>query len=96
MSENPLTQPSSWTVCYLEFPVGSANRHAFLSGSPFLLDRFKSEPPVQVHHSNDVQSEAVVLSGGTGDPQVTALPNFTPQGRKTQAACATRLLSFIF
>ena len=26
---------------------------------------------MHVHHSHDVQSEAVVLIGGTGDPQVT-------------------------
>ena len=75
LSENPSTQPSSWTVCYLEFPSGSANRHAIPSGSPFLHDRLKCERPMHVHHSNDAQSEAVVLIGGTGDPQVTALPS---------------------
>jgi hypothetical protein len=60
-----------------------------------VLDRIKGEPPMQVHCSDDVQSVAAVLNGGTGDPQVTALPNFTPKS-KTQAAIATRLLSFIF
>ena len=75
LSENPSTQLSSWTVCYLEFPSGSANRHAIPSGSPFMHDRFKCEQPMHVHHSNDAQSEAVVLIGGTGDPQVTALPS---------------------
>ena len=30
---------------------------------------------MHVHHCDDVQSEAVVLIGGTGDPQVTALPS---------------------
>ena len=75
LSENPSTQLSSWTVCYLEFPSGSANRHAIPSGSPFLHDRLKCERPMHVHHSNDAQSEAVVLIGGTGDPQVTALPS---------------------
>ena len=74
LSENPSTQLSSWTVCYLEFPSGSANRHAIPSGSPFMHDRLKCERPMHVHHSNDAQSEAVVLIGGTGDPQVTALP----------------------
>ena len=75
LSENPSTRLSSWTVCYLEFPSGGANRHALLSGSPFMHDRFKCERPMHVHHSNDAQSEAVVLIGGTGDPQVTALPS---------------------
>ena len=75
LSENPSTQLSSWTVCYLEFPSGSANRHAIPSGSPFMHDRLKCEQPMHVHHSNDAQSEAVVLIGGTGDPQVTALPS---------------------
>ena len=77
MSENPLTKLSSWTVCYLKFPIGSVNRHTLPLGSPFLLDRFKSEPPMQVHHFDDVQSEVVVLLGGTGAPQDAALLNFT-------------------
>ena len=83
LSENPSTQLSSWTVCYLEFPSESANRHAIPSGSPFLHDRLKCEPPMHVHHSHDVQSAVVVLRRGTGDPQVAALPSFTPRGRKT-------------
>ena len=83
LSENPLIQPSSWAVCYLSFPRESANRHAFFLGSPFLHDRFKSERPMHVHHCDDVQSEAVVLIGGTGDPQVAALLSFTSEGRKT-------------
>ena len=37
---------------------------------------------MHVHHYDDVQSRAVVLSGGTGDPQVAALLNFTPEGVK--------------
>ena len=77
LSENPLIQPSSWAVCYFNFPWQSANRHAFFLGSPFLHDRFKSEQPMHVHHCDDVQSEAVVLIGGTGDPQVAALLSFT-------------------
>ena len=77
MSENPLTQLSPWAVCYLEFPVSGANKHAPRQGSPFLHDRFKSETPMHVHHCDDVQSEAVVLIGGTGDPQVAALLIFT-------------------
>ena len=75
LSENPSTRPSSWTVCYFNFPSGGANRHALPSGSPFMHDRLKCERPMHVHHSNDAQSEAVVLIGGTGDPQVTALPS---------------------
>ena len=82
LSENPSTRLSSWTVCYLEFPSESANRHAIPSGSPFMHDRLKCERPMHVHHSNDAQSEAVVLIGGTGDPQVTALLSFTPKGAK--------------
>lgn len=95
MSENPLTKPSSWTVCYFRFPFGSVNRHTLRPGSPFMPDRFKSEPPVQVHCLFDAQSAVAVLRRGTGDPQVTALPSFTPK-RKTQAAIATVSLSFIF
>ena len=37
---------------------------------------------MHVHHSNDAQSEAVVLIGGTGDPQVTALPSLAPKGQR--------------
>ena len=37
---------------------------------------------MHVHHSDDVQSEVVVLHGGTGDPQVTALLIFAPYGAK--------------
>jgi len=82
LSENPSTRLSSWTVCYLEFPLGSANRHAIPLGSPFLRDRFKSEPPMHVHRSNDAQSNAAILIGGTGDPQVTALPILRPKGAR--------------
>ena len=49
MSENPLTQPSSWTVCYLGFPLRGASRHAPPFGSTLLPDRFECQPPVQVH-----------------------------------------------
>ncbi len=80
MSENPLIKPSPWAVCYLEFPVKSANRHAPYPGSPFVLDRLKSEPPMQVHRSFDAQSSVAVLRGGTGDPQVTAPPIGIPYG----------------
>ena len=83
LSENPLIQLSPWAVCYLKFPFESANRHAFSQGSPFLHDRLKCEPPMHVHHCHDVQSKAVVLIGGTGDPQVAALLSFTPKRRKT-------------
>ena len=50
VSENPLTQPSSWTVYLLEFPLTNADRQAFDQGSPFVHDRFKSERPMHVHH----------------------------------------------
>ena len=82
MSENLLTQPSSWTVCYLEFPIGSVNRHTIRQGSPFVHDRLKSERPMHVHRCDDAQSEATVLIGGTGDPQVTALPVVRRNGVK--------------
>ena len=74
LSENPSTRPSPWAVRYLEFPLDAANRHAASQGSPFMHDRFKSEQPMHVHHSDDVQSEVVVLLGGTGGPQTAALP----------------------
>ena len=74
MSENPLTQLSPWAVCYLEFLVSSANKHAPHQSSPFVLDRFKSERPMQVHRSNDAQSPVAVVRRGTGGPQATALP----------------------
>ena len=35
---------------------------------------------MQVHHYDDAQSAVVVLCGGTGDPQVTALPIGAPEG----------------
>ena len=88
MSENPLTKLSPWAVCFLDFPFGGVSRHTPSLGSPFVLDRFKGETPMQVHCSDDVQSVVAVVNGGTGDPQVTALPSFTPK-RKTQAAIAT-------
>ena len=74
LSESPLIRPSPWAVRYLEFPFDAANRHAASQGSPFMHDRFKSEQPMHVHHSDDVQSEVVVLLGGTGGPQTAALP----------------------
>ena len=37
---------------------------------------------MHVHHFDDVQSEAVVLLGGTGDPQVAALLSFTSKDAK--------------
>ena len=80
LSENQSIQPSSWTVCYLKFPLESANRHAISLGSPFLHDRLKSEPPMHVHRCDDVQAKVAVLHGGTGDPQVAALPLLSPEG----------------
>ena len=80
MSENPLTQLSPWAVCYLEFPVGGANKHAPRQSSPFVLDRLKSERPMQVHRSFDAQSSVAVVRGGTGGPQATAPPIGIPYG----------------
>ena len=80
MSENPLTQLSPWAVCYLEFPVGGANKHVPRQSSPFLLDRLKSERPMQVHRSFDAQSSVAVVRGGTGGPQATAPPIGIPYG----------------
>ena len=79
---NLLIRLSPWSVCYFSFPLGDANKHASPLGSPFVLDRLKCEPPMQVHHSNDAQSAAVVLRRGTGDPQVTALPSFPSNDEK--------------
>ena len=93
MSENPLIGLSSQAVCYLAFPLGSESRHPHPQSSPFLPDRFKGERPVQVHHCDDAQSGVVVLSGGTGGPQATALLSQALTG-VTQAAIATVLLSF--
>ena len=50
VSENPLTQPSSWVVYLLEFPLTNADRQAFDQGSPFVHDRVKGESPMHVHH----------------------------------------------
>ena len=80
MSENPLTQLSPWAVCYLEFPVSGANKHAPRLGSPFLHDRFKSEQPMHVHRCDDAQSSVAVVRGGTGGPQATAPPIGIPYG----------------
>ena len=80
MSENPLTRPSPWAVCYLYFPIFGANKHAPRQGSPFLHDRLKGERPMHVHRSFDAQSSVAVVRGGTGDPQVTALPIGIPEG----------------
>ena len=82
LSENLLIRLSPWAVCYLEFPLVGANKHAPSAGSPFLLDRFKGEKPMQVHRSSDAQSKVAVLLGGTGDPQVTALLSLPPFGEK--------------
>ena len=80
MSENPASRLSPWVVCYLAFPIGGANKHAPSQGSPFLLDRFKGETPMQVHRSCDAQSSVAVVRGGTGGPQATALPIGTLTG----------------
>ena len=50
MSENPLTQPSSWVVYLLDFPITSADRQALDQSSPFVHDRVKGESPMHVHH----------------------------------------------
>ncbi len=49
VSKNPLTQLSPWAAVILDFPLQHAKRQACRVGSPFLLDRIKGEPPVQVH-----------------------------------------------
>ena len=50
VSENPLTQPSSWVVYLLDFPITSADRQALDQSSPFVHDRVKGESPMHVHH----------------------------------------------
>jgi len=84
----PLDKTFSVGSLLFRIPFGEREQTRYPLGSPFLLDRLKSEPPMQVHCSDDVQSAVAVLGRGTGDPQVTALPSFTPK-RKTQAAIAT-------
>ena len=81
MSENPLIRLSSQAVCSLAFPLESESRHSHSRSSPFVPGRLKSERPTQVHHSFDAQSEVVVLFGGTGGPQATALSSQSLTGK---------------
>ena len=50
VSENPLTQLSSWVVYLLEFPLTNADRQALDQSSPFVHDRFNGKTPMHVHH----------------------------------------------
>ena len=94
MSENPLTQPSSWAVCSLFFPLGGASRHASPFGSTFVPDRFKC------HHRCRFTAHLTLGPGSrySREERVTRRSqhrlHFT-LSRKTQAAIATVLLSFI-
>lgn len=94
MSENPLTQPSSWAVCYLEFPFGGASRHASPSGSTFVPDRFKCNRRCRFTAHLTLSPKPRY----SWEERVTRRSrhrlNFT-LSRKTQAAIATVLLSFI-
>ena len=76
VSKNPFIRPSPWAVYLLKFPFAAADKQAAPQGIPFLLDRFKREPPMQVHCSNDAQTKVAVILGGTGGYKETAaLPN---------------------
>ena len=57
LSENLFTGPSPWAVYDLEFPAGGDHRQPPSLGSPFMLDRCKSELSVQVHHYVTLQPE---------------------------------------
>ena len=66
LSENLLIWLSPGAFCPLEFPSSDAGRQASDLGSHFLHGRFNGETPTHVHRSNDAQSKAAILLGGTG------------------------------
>ena len=82
VSKNPFIRPSPWAVYLFKLPFVAADKQAAPQGIPFLLDRFKREPPMQVHCSNDAQTKVAVILGGTGGYKETAaLPKqFKPEG----------------
>ena len=79
LSENLLIQLSPSAFRLLEFPLTHGGGQPYVAGSHFMRDALNGERRVHVHRSNDAQSKAAVLIGGTGDPQVTALPIIEPR-----------------
>ncbi len=66
VSENPPERLSPQTVCYLKFPLLSANRHAQNAGSHFFSDRLNGERPMHFYRSHYAPTEFAVPLGGTG------------------------------
>ena len=94
MSENPLTQLSSWTVCFLFFPFGDASRHAFPHGSTFFPDRFRRDRRCRFTAHLTLSPKPRYSWEERVTRRSRHCLNFT-LSRKTQAAIATVLLSFI-
>lgn len=94
MSENPLTQLSSWTVCFLFFPFGDASRHAFPHGSTFFPDRFRRNRRCRFTAHLTLSPKPRYSWEERVTRRSRHCLNFT-LSRKTQAAIATVLLSFI-
>ena len=80
LSENLLIQLSPGAGHLFCLFSSRAGAQARIESNRFLHDRFNGKTPMHVHHLHDVQSQVVVLLGGTGDPQVTALPSLSPEG----------------
>ena len=66
LSENLLIQLSPSAFRLLEFPLSRGDGQPQDSGSHFMRDALNGEKHVHVHRSNDAQSEAAILLGGTG------------------------------
>lgn len=94
MSENPLTQLSSWAVCFLFFPFGNASRHAFPHGSTFFPDRFRRDRRCRFTAHLTLSPKPRYSWEERVTRRSRHCLNFT-LSRKTQAAIATVLLSFI-
>lgn len=94
MSENPLTQLSSWAVCFLFFPFGDASRHAFPHGSTFFPDRFRRDRRCRFTAHLTLSPKPRYSWEERVTRRSRHCLNFT-LSRKTQAAIATVLLSFI-
>ena len=82
LSENLLIQLSPGAGHLLDLFRTCAGAQAQVWSNRFLRDRFNGKTPMHGHHCFDAQSRVVVLSGGTGDPQVTALPSLAPRGQR--------------
>ena len=94
MSENPLTQLSSWAVCSLFFPFRDASRHASPHGSTFFPDRFRRDRRCRFTAHLTLSPKPRYSWEERVTRRSRHCLNFT-LSRKTQAAIATVLLSFI-